>query len=409
MSFPNISRHRFLQGISGVAATSLFPGFNPAVAATRPSLPLRAIGRPFPSGVKLPSSAPPKPHSDSLGIAIVGLGQYALSKMAPALTRSKHCHLAGLVSGNRKKAKRVATAYGVPHDAIYDYQNAKKLANDDRIDAVYIVLPSGLHAEWTEIAFAAGKHVLCEKPMALSATECQRMINASKKAKRKLMIGYRCHFEPNNLHAMKLMREGAVGKIQVIRTDHHYVIGNATPDNTWRVNGALAGGGALEDYGIYGLQAALYLTRETPTSVSATTSTPAGNPTFSEIKNLVASRLTFPSGAIAQMSSSYDASWNDRIEVRGNKGILLMNPATGYEGQRITLSQSQHDGTIKLKDWAVQFSAMLDHFGEAIKKGTPIKTGGAMGLRDTRLIEAVYAAAKAGTQIRLRPDGTIRS
>jgi predicted dehydrogenase len=406
MAFSKISRRRFIQGVSGVSVASLFPAFNPAHAVSASGRLAKAIGQPFPRGVTLPEKLSPKADKDSIGVALVGLGYYALAKMAPAFNFSKHCHIAGLVSGNPSKATRVAKAYGVPSDAIYDYENFASIANDDRIDVIYIVLPSGLHAEWTEKAFAAGKHVLCEKPMALSADECTRMINASQRANRKLMIGYRCHFEPNNLQAMQLMRDQAIGKIQVIRTDHHYVIGNASPDRSWRVNGALAGGGALEDYGIYGLQAALYLTGELPISVSAVATKPANHPAFTEIRNLVASRFTFPSGAIAQLSTSYNASWNDRIEVRGDKGIMLMNPATGYQGHRITFSQAANNNTIS-EDPSMQFSLMLDHFGEAIKTDSPILTDGEMGRRDVRLIEAIYASADSGRRISLNPNGTM--
>jgi predicted dehydrogenase len=120
--------------------------------------------------------------------------------------------------------------------------------------------PSAFHADFTIRAFAAGKHVLCEKPMALSSAECAAMIAAGRRANRKLMIAYRSHFEPYNVEAMRLMRERAVGDIRLIRSEQSYRAGPTTPAQNWRMNRALAGGGPLEDFGIYGLQSALYLT-----------------------------------------------------------------------------------------------------------------------------------------------------
>lgn len=408
MTHSPISRRTVLKGLSSLTAVNSIPFSHSANSTAQLVSPPKAIGQPFPAGVELPSTPPQAPNSESIGVALVGLGLYALGKMAPALTRSKHCHLAALVSGNPSKAARVAKAYGVETDAIYSYENFDEILKDDRVNAINIVLPSGLHAEWTEKAFAANKHVLCEKPMALSSVECDRMINASKKAGKKLMIAYRCHFEPNNLNAIELMKQKAVGDIQVIRTDQHYTIGNVTPSSNWRANRALAGGGALEDYGLYGLQAALYLTGEMPTSVSATISTPADNPAFSEIINLQTSRLSFPSGAIAQLASSYDASWHDRVEVRGNRGVMQMDPATAYSGIQTKIIRSANDREIVL-DPSGQFSAMLDHFGVCIKQDTPVITDGAMGRRDIRLIEAIYSSALLRREISLRPDGSMKN
>ena len=153
----------------------------------------------MPDGVELPET-PPVPWSDSVGVAVIGLGGFALNQMMPRFDQAKRAHVAGLVSGNRDKMKRVGDAY-VPSKSRYSYDNFDEIASNPDIEAVYIALPSGLHADWTN-GLAAGKHVLCEKPMALSSAECERMIAASQRANRKLMIAYRCHFEPYNLKAM---------------------------------------------------------------------------------------------------------------------------------------------------------------------------------------------------------------
>lgn len=258
----------------------------------------------MPRGVSFPDMPPPRPAGDSVGYAVVGLGGYTLRQMLPAFARTKRCHIAALVSGNSEKCAQVGTAYGVPSDACYSYDDFDQIADDDRIDAVYIVLPSGLHAEFAERAFAAGKHVLCEKPMALSSTECERMIAASKAAQRKLMIAYRCHFEPHNLLAMEMTREKAVGDVRLFRANQQYRMGQTSPSENWRANRALAGYGPLEDYGIYGLQAALYLTGEMPSAVAARATQPANDPRFEQIYASVGTFMQFPSGALAELFTS---------------------------------------------------------------------------------------------------------
>ncbi|KAA9133546.1 Gfo/Idh/MocA family oxidoreductase [Marinihelvus fidelis] len=393
------SRRRLLQ-LAGATATLPWLAGTAGLASAADVLPRKAIGMPFPGGLTLPDSPPPAPSADSVGFAVVGLGYYGAAILMPALARAQRCHVAAVVSGNPDKANRIAGAYGLSQDAVYGYDDFERIADDDRVEAVYIVLPSGLHADWTEKAFAAGKHVLCEKPMALNSAECQRMIDASVAAERKLMIGYRCHFEPYNLRAMELMREDAVGGIRHVETFQQYRMGPTSPADNWRVVRSLAGGGPLEDYGIYGLQSALYLTGEMPSSISAETIQPKGDPRFAEIFASVRTRMTFPSGATAELFTSYDtAPGRNRVAVEGDAGLLEMEPATGYSGHRMSLTRNGDQETLTPGDPGVQFYRQCDHFADAIRDNTEIIVPGEMGLRDVRLMEAIYASAASGETV----------
>ncbi|WP_114950798.1 Gfo/Idh/MocA family protein [Sphingosinicella terrae] len=403
-----VTRRGFLGAGGGMAALSLATAASPAAAWLQDSGAPRAIGQPMPRGAELPATPPRPRRPDSVGFAIVGLGGYALNQMMPRFAEAQRAHVAAIVSGNPDKLRRVGDAYGVPADARYSYETFARIASDDRVDAIYIVLPSALHADWTERAFEAGKHVLCEKPMALSSAECERMIAASRRADRKLMIAYRSHFEPHNVQAMELMAQGAVGDIRLVRTEQSYRMGPTSPSENWRVNRALAGGGPLEDLGIYGLQAALYLTREMPESISAATFRPANDPRFAEIFAHVSSQWRFPSGAVAQLATSYDSAGANFVQVQGTTGALFMDPATNYSGQRMWL-QAGGRREFNPGDPGVQFAGQLDHFTDAIRDGTAIRTPGEMGLRDLRLIEAIYASAEQGRTVRLNPDGTMRA
>ncbi|MEZ0495350.1 Gfo/Idh/MocA family protein [Sphingomonas sp. IW22] len=401
-----MTRRTFIEAGGGVATASLAMAASPAAALLQ-SGGATVKGQPLPDGVKLPTVAPKRKRPDSVGFAIVGLGGYALNQMMPRFDQAERAHIAAIVSGNPNKLTRVGDAYGVPADARYSYEDFAKIASDDRIDAVYIVLPTGLHAEWVTRAFAARKHVLCEKPMALSSAECARMIAAGQRAKRKLMIAYRSHFEPYNLEAMKLMQQKAAGDIRLVRTEQSYRMGPTSPSQNWRTSRALAGGGPLEDYGIYGLQSALYLTGEMPESISATTFRPTGDPRFAEIFAHVASQWRFPSGAVAQLVTSYDSAGTNFAHVRGTTGALIMDPATSYSGQKMRL-EGRDDREFTPGDPSVQFARQLDHFADAVRDNAAIRTPGEMGLRDLRLIEAIYAAAADGRTVKLAPDGTMR-
>ncbi len=399
-----ITRRRLIEvGGTAAAAGLVISG----AAALGPSRRPVATGQPLPDGLTL-TTVPPRAHQpDSVGFAIIGLGDYALKQIMPRFAQSKRAHIAALVSGNPAKLREVGDAYGVPQQARYSYDSFAEIAANPGVEAVYIVLPTGLHAEWAELAFAAGKHVMCEKPMALSSAECARMIAASQRANRKLMIAYRCHFEPYNRAAMELMRDKAVGDLRLIRTEHSYRMGPTTPAQNWRVSRALAGGGPLEDYGIYGLQAALYLSGELPDRISASAYSPANDPRFAEIYAHVATQWHFPSGAAAQIVTSYDSAGLNMVEARGTSGALVMRPATNYDGLSLALETGHERRDFAPGDSEVQFAGQLDHLASAIREGTEIITPGEMGLRDLRLIEAIYAAAQSGRTVVLNSDATI--
>src|SRR3954471_11213096 len=208
--------------------------------------------------------------SRPLGYAIVGLGGYGLGIIIPQFANCTHSRLAAVVSGGPDKAKRVAAEHGLPERSIYSYETFDRIRDNPDVDIVYVCLPNSMHAEYVIRAARAGKHVLCEKPMAVSVAECERMIAACRAAGRKLMIGYRCHFEPWNLEAVRLARAGAAGRIRYFRSEHGFV---QRDPSRWRLKRALSGGGSLMDIGIYALQAARYMTGEEPVAVTAHEST----------------------------------------------------------------------------------------------------------------------------------------
>jgi glucose-fructose oxidoreductase len=334
-----------------------------------------------------------------VGYAIVGLGYYAMEVILPQFANCEHSRVVALVSGDPAKAKRVAQQYGVPDHGLYNYQNYNRIRDNPDIDVVYIILPNAMHAEYTIRAARAGKHVLCEKPMAVSVAECEAMIAACKAAGKKLMIGYRCHFEPHNLAAIKLASEGALGKPRFVSSEHGFVQGDPSK---WRLRKALSGGGSLMDMGIYSLQAARYMTGEEPASVSARESTDRTDPRFHEVEDIIAWTLIFPSGAMASCMSSYSSAHN-HIRLTGSQGWVDLEPATSYRDQKIQvrIKDNEHRLTPPPGPGANMFAAQLDHMAYCLTTGATPIVPGEEGLRDMRIIEAIYRSAATGQMVKL--------
>ena len=328
------------------------------------------------------------------GYAMVGLGYYATQIIMPQFANCSHSRLTALVSGDPAKARRYAAEYGVPERSIYNYQNFDSIRDNPDVDVVYVVLPNSMHAEYTIRAAQAGKHVLCEKPMANSSAECESMIAACRKAGKKLMIGYRSHFEPHNLHGMRLRREGALGKLGFIQAESGFPIGDPTQ---WRLKRALAGGGSMMDIGIYSVQALRYISGEEPDSVTAREITDRTNPRFKEVEDRVHWTFTFPSGLIGSGFSSYTSGHN-HVRLTGDKGWFDMEPATSYGGHRMRtrIGDREEQVTPPPGPAVNQFVGQLDHMSECAMTGREPIVAGEEGLRDMRLIEAIYRSAADG-------------
>jgi predicted dehydrogenase len=329
-----------------------------------------------------------------IGYCIIGLGTIADHFMRGILV-SSNSRITGLVSGHRDKAERIAAQYGVPSTSIYSYEDMDKFRDNKSIDAVYVALPNSMHAEYTIRSAKAGKHVLCEKPMSTTVKEAEDMIAACTAAHVKLMIAYRLHYEPLNLKAVKLIRDGALGAVQTINGAFGF---NAAP-GAWRLNKALAGGGSLFDVGIYVLNASRYLTGEEPAKFTAVTSTVDKDGRFDSVEENVSWTTKFPSGAVATGSCTYGGQMPGYFKVFGSKGWLEMQPAFNYDGLKLRAEYFSGGGAPTVineenpeKD-PLQFSREANHFSDCILQNRTPKSSGEEGLRDMKYIEQIYAVA----------------
>jgi predicted dehydrogenase len=384
------------------------------VGAIGPRAVRAAAPAPAQSSLKLPhmqapteseGEGPPEllAPSKRVGFAIVGLGHLALEQILPAFGESKRCRVTALVSGDRAKATVVAGQHGIDPRHIYDYKTYDRLRDDADVDVVYVVLPNGMHAEYTVRAAQAGKHVLCEKPMANSVAECQQMIDASQRAGKKLMIAYRMQYEPYNREAIRLARSGELGALKSFTASNGQAQGDP---NQWRLKRTLSGGGALVDVGIYCLNAARYLSGEEPSQVAAFQHSTAKDPRFREVEEQVDFLLRFPSGLQAVCTSSYGLHDSKRFRLAGESAWVEMDPAFPYHGQQMRIGRKSPAGEGEQIEQRVlpaknQFALEMDHLATCIQSGKRPRTPGEEGQQDVRIMTAIYQAAQSGQAIKL--------
>lgn len=339
----------------------------------------------------------PDPPGKKAGWAIVGLGNLAINEILPAFARCEKSKLVALVSGHPEKANKLALRYAVNPRNIYNYQNYDSIRDNPEVDIIYIVLPNGMHAEYTIRGHQAGKSVLSEKPMANTPADCKAMIDAARRANRKLMVAYRCRYEPFNQEMIKIARSQEFGPIKVILADHGFNIGDPTQ---WRLKKSLAGGGSLMDIGIYSLQASRYVTGEEPVEVNAMMYSTPGDERFKEVEETINFQLRFPSGVLANCTSSYGYSGQNRYRVVATKGWFELEPATSYRGLRLRV----HRGIVtEERDLPARnhFALEMDHMSECVLENKEPLTPGEEGLRDLRVMMAIYEAARIGRTVKL--------
>ncbi len=360
-------------------------------AATLPTSQLAPPDR-QPPDLKLP-----KPIG-KVGFAIVGLGQLAIEQILPAFGNSKLAYPAALVSGHPDKANQLASVYGVEAKHVFNYEDFDKIANDPAIEAVYIVLPNHMHAEFTIRALKAGKHVLCEKPMAATPDEARQMCAAAKTAGKLLMIAYRLQYEPFHLKAIEILRGGALGKIKLIAAQNAQ---NVKPPNI-RLSRETAGG-PLGDVGVYCVNAARYLTGVEPAKVWAEAHQPVDDPRFAEVYESVTWMMKFPDGALATCSASFGTESSRFYRVTGTDGYLEMENAFGYEGQELFTKQKG-----QLTKYAIgpvdHFAAEMDHFAECVQQNKAPKTPGEEGLKDMIVMEAIFRSINERKPVDVQMD-----
>lgn len=330
-----------------------------------------------------------------LRVAIMGLGNYG-TRVGEAMQSCKMARLTGLISGTPSKVKAWQAKYNIPDKNCYNYQNFDQVRDNPDIDAVYVITPNALHHDQVLRVAKAGKHVICEKPMALNAKEGQEMVDACKKAGVQLLVGYRMHFEANTLEIVRMRQAGELGKILFFQGLSGFPIGDPTQ---WRLNRQLAGGGAMMDIGIYSINGARYMVGEEPVWVTAQ-ETRTNHEKFKEgVDETIQFQLGFPGGAVASCLSTYNMNNLDRFFLNGEKGFAELKPATGYG----PIKGRTNKGELALPH-ATHQTVQMDEMASIIlqNKQPIIPVDGEEGVKDLKIIDAIYQAVKTGKRIALK-------
>ena len=325
-----------------------------------------------------------------LGIALVGLGKYSTGQLGPALKETKHCYLAGIVTGSPVKAMEWKNKYNIPDANIYDYENFDFIKNNNAIDIVYIVLPNSMHEEYVTRAAKAGKHVICEKPLAITVEECDRMIEACRKAGKQLSVGYRLHFEPHNREMMRLGNEKVFGNIRSMKAGH----GMETVDG-WRIDKQLAGGGPLMDLGIYCVQAVRYTTGMEPIAVRAQEGEKKDEEKFKSVEESLTWQMEMPGNIVAECATSYSDNMK-YLTADADNGWFELEPAYQYKGIKGKTSKGKMNFP-QVNQQALQ----MDDFALAIKENRPTPVPGEMGRQDVKILQAIYKAMETGERVEI--------
>lgn len=329
-----------------------------------------------------------------LRVAIMGLGSYG-TRVAEAMKDCKRAKLTGVISGTPSKIRDWQSKYNIPEKNCYHYENFDNIKSNPDIDVVYVITPNGLHKDQAVRVARAGKHVISEKPMAVNAAEGQVMVDACRKANVKLLVGYRMHLEANTLEIIKMRNDGAFGKIMFFQGLSGFRIGNP---NQWRLDKKLAGGGPMMDIGIYSVNGARYMTGEEPVWVTAQ-ETKTNPEKFKEgVDETIQFQFGFPSGAVASCLSTYSMNYLDRFYLNGEKGFAELHPATGYG----PIKGRTHLGELNNPHITHQTIQMDEMAGIILENKKPlVPLDGEEGLKDLKIIDAIYRAVKESRKIDL--------
>lgn len=334
-------------------------------------------------------------NSKNVRYALVGLGWISQEVVLPGFSDAKNSELAALVTGDPDKASELGAEYKVSQSVGYD--GYEKLLRSGDIDAVYIGLPNSMHKDFAVRAAQAGIHVLCEKPMAGNVSECEEMIRAAEQNNVRLMIAYRLHFEPGNLKAIQVIKDGEIGEPKIFSS----VFSQQVAKGNVRLKKDMDGG-PLMDMGVYPINACRYLFQDEPIEVTGF-GIKGGDPRFSEVHEGMTGVLRFTGDRLGVFTCSFGVATADSYQVVGTKGELWMKPAYDYHNELKLITHvagKQKETPFKKVD---QFGAEIEYFSDCILNGNEPEPSGYEGLADIRIVQALLESMRSGRTVKLEP------
>lgn len=334
-----------------------------------------------------------------VGYAVIGLGGISQVAVLPAFAHSENAELVAVVSGDKAKAEKLGADFRAQQ--AYSYEEYAGCLHNPHVEAVYIATPPGEHEKYAVAAAKAGKHVLCEKPLAATVQQARKMVETCRRNKVRFMTAYRKYFEPSTVTLKKMIAGGELGRIDVI----HTLFGEFRPygDNSppWLFSRKLCGGGPLMDLGVYCINTCRWLVGEDPI-VAEAKSWVWDRRRFKEVEEGIAFRLDFKSGLMLQGTAAYSSVFSSFVHVHGEKGWAALSPAFAFEEERRLsgkIAGKWFEQTFEAID---EFALELDTFANCIREGHDPEPDGVQGLRDLIIIGAIYKAAKTGKAVKIK-------
>ena len=340
------------------------------------------------------------PGGERVGYAVVGLGSISQVAVLPAFAHSKKSKLVAVVSGDKSKADRLAEQFKAGH--AFSYGEFANCLSDKEVDAVYIATPPGEHEKYAVAAAKAGKHVLCEKPMAATVKQARNMVDTCRRSKVEFMTAYRKYFEPSSVTLKSMISKGELGRIDVIHTLFSELRPFGDNSSSWLFSRKLCGGGPLTDLGVYCLNTCRWLVDEDPIAASGAVSWVRDRRRYKEVEEGIAFRLDFRSGLVLQGTAAYSAAFSSFVHVHGEKGWAELAPAFAFEEERRLSGKIAGRWFAKTFKPIDEFALELDYFSECIHRGRKPEPDGEQGMRDIIIIEAIYQAAKKCGTVKIK-------
>jgi predicted dehydrogenase len=329
-----------------------------------------------------------------IGYAVVGLGETTPRSVLPAFARAaENSRLVAIVAADRGRAQNVAQEFRA---AAYHYDEFRQCLQRDDVNAVYLTLPNSMHCDYAVEAARAGVHILCEKPMAVMADECRRMIRTTQTNRVKLMVSYRLQFHSAHAKALELVRAGAIGAPKTIGSVFTTRIDDGDDPRLQR----RLGGGSMYDLGVVCIHAARRVFDTEPAQVMAMTARTSRR-YGGDVDEGTVALIRFPDERLAYVHTSFGEEPTAVMRILGEEGWLRLHNAYLHDVP-VTLEMwrrgEREELTFEPTD---QFAAELSYFSSCILQDRPPEPSGIEGLQDVRLVEAIYRSARDGRPVTL--------
>jgi predicted dehydrogenase len=325
---------------------------------------------------------------------IAGFGLHAVRRLMPGFAQAKKCTVAGLSRRDLEKGRQAAAAYAIPHV----FTSTEELCRCPEVDAVLVTTPNVSHLADVLAAVAAGKPVLCEKPMGMNAGECQQMVEAARKAGILLGVAQIFRFEQSTARLKQLISAGEIGQPLMARAEFSYL--GAGHPRTWLFDRSVAGGGPIADVGVHCIDTLRYVLQDEPVRVSATGQ---GDAESGDVEATAVLTLEFRRGTLASVLVSTRAAYRTPLEFVGDRGVLRADDGlTVDKDVLVELWRNGQRVSCETVSNRLAYGLQVDSFAQALEGKASFPVPGEQGWQNQIILDAAYRSLESGRTEELR-------